>query len=37
MYGQFKEIDNLNGQEVLIGIDCEMQKNHELTKLAAAK
>lgn len=37
LYAQFKEIDNLNGQEVLIGIDCEMEKNHELTKLAAAK
>jgi len=37
MYDQFKEIDNLNGQEVLIGIDAEMEKNHELTKEAAAK
>lgn len=37
MYDQFKEIDNLNGQEVLIGIDCEMQKNHELSKKEAAK
>jgi flavodoxin len=37
MYDQFKEIDNLNGQEVLIGIDYEMQKNHELTKKDAAK
>lgn len=37
IYSQFKEIDNLNAQEVLIGIDYEMEKNHELTKLAAAK
>lgn len=37
LYAQFKEIDNLNGQEVLIGIDAEMEKNHELTKLEAAK
>jgi hypothetical protein len=37
MYDQFKEIDNLNGQEVLIGIDYEIQKNPELTKVAAAK
>ena len=37
MYDQFKEINNLNGQEVLIGIDYEMQKNHELTKTSAAK
>jgi len=37
MYAQFKEIDNLNGQEVLIGIDYEMQKNEELTKKEAAK
>jgi hypothetical protein len=37
LYAQFKEIDNLNGQEVLIGIDYEMQKNHDLTKSAAAK
>jgi hypothetical protein len=37
MYDQFKEIDNLNGQEVLIGIDYEMIKNKELTKVAAAK
>ena len=37
MYDQFKEIDNLNGQEVLIGIDFEMQKNHELSKKDAAK
>ena len=37
MYDQFKEIDNLNGQEVLIGIDYEMQKNTELTKKEAAK
>ena len=37
MYAQFKEIDNLNGQEVLIGIDYEMQKNQDLTKSEAAK
>jgi hypothetical protein len=37
MYDQFSEINNLNGQEVLIGIDYEMQCNHELTKTAAAK
>ena len=37
MYDTFKEIDNLNGQEVLIGIDYEMIKNPELTKAAAAK
>ena len=37
MYDQFKEIDNLNAQEVLIGIDCEMQKNTELSKKDAAK
>ena len=37
LYAQFKEIDNLNGQEVLIGIDYEMEKNPELTKVAAAK
>jgi hypothetical protein len=37
MYDHFKEIDNLNGQEVLIGIDYEMQKNEELTKLEAQK
>ena len=37
LYSQFKEIDNLNGQEVLIGLDWEMEENHELTKAAAAK
>ena len=37
LYSQFKEIDNLNGQEVLIGIDFEMIKNPELSKLEAAK
>ena len=37
MYAQFKEIDNLNGQEVLIGIDYEIEKNHELSKLDAIK
>jgi hypothetical protein len=37
MYAQFKEIDNLNGQEVLIGIDWEMQEDEELSKTEAAK
>lgn len=37
MYDQFDEINNLNGQEVLIGIDYEIEKNPELTKVAAAK
>ena len=37
MYSQFKEIDTLNGQEVLIGIDFEIEKNHELSKLDAIK
>jgi hypothetical protein len=37
LYAHFKEIDNLNGQEVLIGIDFEMEKNHELSKKDAAK
>jgi len=39
LYAHFKEIDNLNlnGQEVLVGIDFEMQKNQELTKAEAAK
>ena len=37
MYAQFKELDNLNSQEVLIGIDFEMEENHELSKEEAAK
>jgi hypothetical protein len=37
LYGHFKEIDNLNGQEVLIGIDYEMEKNEDLTKKEATK
>jgi hypothetical protein len=37
MYDQFKEINLLNAQEVLIGIDYEMQKNKELTKAEAQK
>jgi len=37
MYAQFKEIDNLNGQEVLIGIDQELENNPELSKIDAAK
>ena len=32
MYDQFKEIDNLNAQEVLIGIDWEMQCNPDMSK-----
>jgi hypothetical protein len=37
LYAQFREIDNLNGQEVLIGLDWEMEKNEELTKADAIK
>jgi hypothetical protein len=37
MYDQFKEINRLNAQEVLIGIDYEMEKNEELTKAEAQK
>jgi hypothetical protein len=37
MYDQFSEINNLNAQEVLVGIDYEREKNPELTKAAAAK
>jgi uncharacterized protein YutE (UPF0331/DUF86 family) len=37
MYDQFKEIDNLNGQEVFTGITCEMENNPELTKKEATK
>jgi len=37
LYGSFKEVDNLNGQEVLIGIDYEIEKDHELTKEEATK
>ena len=37
IYAQFNEIDNLNGQEVLIGIDYEMVKNCDLSKEAATK
>jgi len=37
MYDQFKEIDNLNAQEVITGLDWEMEKNPELSKAAAAK
>jgi len=37
MYDQFSEINNLNGQEVLVGIDYEMEKNEELTKQEAQK
>jgi hypothetical protein len=37
MYDQFKEIDNMNSYEVMLGINFEMQKNHELSKKDAAK
>jgi hypothetical protein len=37
LYAQFREIDNLNGQEVLVGIDYEIEKNCKLSKLEAAK
>jgi len=37
LYDQFKEIDNLNGHEVVQGIDWEMCLNQELTKKEAAK
>jgi len=37
MYDQFKEIDNLNAQEVITGLDWEMEKNPELSKKDAAK
>jgi hypothetical protein len=37
LYGHFKEIDNLNGHEVVQGIDWEMEKNHNLTKEEAIK
>lgn len=37
LYSKFSEIDNLNGQEVLIGIDYEIEKNCDLTKKEAAK
>jgi len=37
LYSKFAEIDNLNGQEVLIGIDYEIEKNSDLTKKEAAK
>jgi hypothetical protein len=37
MYDQFKEINRLNAQEVLIGIDYEMEKNEKLTKAEAQK
>jgi len=37
LYSRFSEIDNLNGQEVLIGIDYEIEKNGGLTKKEAAK
>jgi hypothetical protein len=37
LYSRFAEIDNLNGQEVLIGIDYEIEKNRDLTKKEATK
>jgi hypothetical protein len=37
MYDQFKEIDNMNSYEVMIGINFEMEKNHELNKKEATK
>jgi len=37
LYSKFAEIDNLNGQEVLIGIDYEIEKNSDLTKKEATK
>ena len=37
LYSKFSEIDNLNGQEVLIGVDYEMQNNTDLTKKEAVK
>jgi uncharacterized protein YktA (UPF0223 family) len=36
-YKAFKEIDTLNAQEVLIGLDWEMENDHSLTKEKAAK
>jgi hypothetical protein len=36
-YKNFNEIDTLNGQEVLIGINCEIKKDNKLTKKEAAK
>jgi hypothetical protein len=37
LYARFKEIDNLNGHEVVQGIDWEMCRNEELTKEDAIK
>jgi len=37
MYDQFKEIDNMNSYEVMLGINFEMEKNHELNKKEATK
>jgi flavodoxin len=37
MYDQFREIDNMNSYEVMLGINFEMEKNHELTKKEATK
>jgi len=37
LYDRFSEIDRLNGQEVLIGLDYEMENDPTLTKAGAAK
>ena len=37
LYSRFAEVDNLNGQEVLIGTDYELAKNNNLTKKEATK
>jgi hypothetical protein len=37
LYSRFSEIDNLNGQEVLIGTDYELAKNNNLTKKEATR
>ena len=37
LYSRFAEVDNLNGQEVLIGTDYELAKNNNLTRKEATK
>ena len=37
IYEQFEEINNLNGQEALIGVNYELRKNNELSKKDAIK
>jgi hypothetical protein len=37
LYSRFADVDNLNGQEVLIGTDYELAKNNNLTKKEATK